>query len=179
MKQSGSLGQSPPDAHGIIAGSTISHPHASPSFSIAFNHSTKMNILKYHFRKKYLHNRNQGWINLALLLMAATVVCCYKPAYRWLTETIENNILLSLTLCALLFLKFLLSRMYYISCIQEGDCKARGCAGSSCLLTIVMAACIIILSIKACREHSKPTPQEQAVRELACSPSDKSTGKNP
>jgi hypothetical protein len=69
--------------------------------------------------------------------------------------------------------------MYYISCIQEGDCKARGCAGSSCLLTIVMAACIIILSIKACREHSKPTPQEQAVRELACSPSDKSTGKNP
>ena len=128
-----------------------------------------MNILKYHFRKKYLHNRNQGWINLALLLMAATVVCCYKPAYRWLTETIENNILLSLTLCA----------MYYISCIQEGDSKARGCAGSSCLLTIVMAACIIILTIKACREHSKPTPQEQAVRELACSPPYNSTGKNP
>ena len=100
MKQSGSWGQSPPDAHGIIAGHIISHPHASPSFPIAFNHSTKMNILKYHFRKKYLHNRNQGWINLALLLMAATVVCCYKPAYRWLTETIENNILLSLTLCA-------------------------------------------------------------------------------
>ena len=138
-----------------------------------------MNILKYHFRKKYLHNRNQGWINLALLLMAATVVCCYKPAYRWLTDTIDNNILLSLTLCALLFLKFLLSRMYYISCIQEGDSKARGCAGSSCMLTIVMAACIVILTIKACREHSRPTPQQQAVRELACSSSDNSTGKNP
>lgn len=138
-----------------------------------------MNILKYHFRKKYLHNRNQGWVNLALLVTAAILVCCHRPACRWLFDFIENNILLSLTLCALLFLKFLLSRMYYISCIQEGDSKARGCAGSSCLMTIVMAACIFILTIKACKEHSKPTPQEQAVRELACFPPDNSTGKNP
>ena len=138
-----------------------------------------MNFLKYHFRKKYLHNRNQGWVNLALLLMAATVVYCYKPAYKWLTETVDNNILLFLTVCALLFLKFLLSRMYYISCIQEGDSKARGCAGSSCLLTIVMAACIVILTMKACRQYGKPTHQEQAIKELACFPPDNITGKEP
>lgn len=129
-----------------------------------------MNILKYHFRKKYLHNRNQGWINLAFLLVAVVSVCCCKPACRWMAETVENNILLSLTVAVLLFLKFVLSRMYYISCIKEGNVKARGCAGSSCLMTIVMAVCIVILTMKACRQHCKPDYPEQAVRELACSP---------
>lgn len=138
-----------------------------------------MNILKYHFRKKYLHNRNQGWINLAFLLVAVVSVCCCKPAYRWMAETVENNILLSLTVAVLLFLKFVLSRMYYISCIKEGNVKAKGCAGSSCLMTFVMAACIVILTMKACRQNHKPACPEQAVRELACSPvPDHSTDNN-
>ena len=127
-----------------------------------------MNILEYHFRKKYLHNRNQGWANLALLLVAAIAVHCHKPTCRWVSGFIEDNIFLSLTLCALLFLKFLLSRMYYVSCIQEGDGRARGCAGSSCLMTIVTAACIVVLTVKACRVHGKPAHLEQAAGEQAC-----------
>ena len=107
---------------------------------------------------------------MTLLTVMATTVCCYRPAYRWVAETVENNILLSLTISVLLLFKFVLSRIYYVSCIQEGNVKARGCAGSSCLLTLLMAVFIVILTMKACRLHHKPACPEQAVKEQACSP---------
>lgn len=127
-----------------------------------------MNFLKYHFQKKYLHNKHQVWINLALILLLITVVFCYKPAYNWVADTVENNILLTLTICVLLFIKFVITRIYYISYIQKGKVKARGCAESSCLMTFIMAVCIVILTMKACRQHYTPTHPEEMVKEVAC-----------
>ena len=104
----------------------------------------------------------------SLIIIGFFVLGIVCGIMHWLPDLNAYGNMSFMTLCALLFLKFLLSRMYYVSCIQEGDGRARGCAGSSCLMTIVTAACIVVLTVKACRVHGKPAHLEQAAGEQAC-----------
>ena len=123
-----------------------------------------MNLLKYHFNKKFLHNRKQPWITLTIMAIIITGVYCYRPAYLWLSTIIGHDYLLSIIICALLFFKMLSARMFYVSQIQEGHTEARGCAGSSCLLTIILAVCLTILVIKSCKQPSDTTHHKKIPR---------------
>ena len=116
-----------------------------------------MNLLKYHFNKKFLHNRKQPWITLTIMVIIIVAIYCYRPAYQWLSETIRHDILLSTVICTFLFFKMLSARMFYVSQIQEGHIEARGCAGSSCLLTFILAVCLTVLIIKSCKQSSDTT----------------------
>lgn len=133
-----------------------------------------MKLFKIFFKKIFLYNRNQHWILLALIIAMVTAICYHKPTCQWLCDIIENNLLLFTSISVILFIKMVLLRLYYVSQIQEGKSKARGCAGSSCLLTLILAICIIIFTLKCCKQYSNPTVQKVTPKVTAQNLTDKS-----
>lgn len=119
-----------------------------------------MNLFKYHFNKKFLHNRKQPWIILTILVVVTAALYLYHPANQWLCKTIGDEFPLSTAICTFLFLNMLTARVFYVSQIKEGHTEARGCAGSSCLLTIILAVCLTALVIKGCKQPSTPSYQK-------------------
>lgn len=126
-----------------------------------------MNFFKYHFLKKFWHNRRQGWITAAVLLVAFIFLVYFRPANLWIRTLINENLLISFSITALLLIKFVISRILYVSKIKDGDVNARGCANSSCLLTILLAILLTILTIKGCKRHLNLKPQVETPSELA------------
>ena len=122
---------------------------------------------KHHYSKKVLLSKGQPWILLLAVIAICTAISCHQPTHKWLSETVNNNLLLSVTICVILFVKFVICRLYYVSKINEGHKDAQGCAGSSCLLTIILAICIIILTIKCCQQHYKPNRGWQQPKKVA------------
>ena len=128
-----------------------------------------MNILKYYFLKKFWHNKRQGMMVSTFLLAALTFLFCYRPAYRWVSDFINDNLLLSFTIAVLLFVKFIISRMYYIAKINEGDVNARGCANSSCQLTLLLFILLTILTLKCCKKYTHFSSYTENPTEMASS----------
>lgn len=126
-----------------------------------------MNFFKYHFLKKFWHNRRQGRITAAILLVAFIFLVCYRPANLWIRTVINENLLISFSITALLLIKFVISRIFYVSKIKDGNVNARGCANSSCLLTILLSILLTILTIKGCKQHLNLKPHVETTSELA------------
>ena len=126
-----------------------------------------MNILKYFFLKKFWHNKRQGTMVAIFWLAALAFLFCYRPAYKWVSDFINENLLLSFTIAVLLFVKFIISRMYYISKINDGNVNARGCANSSCQLTLLLFILLTILTLKCCRKYTHFSPYTENPKEMA------------
>lgn len=115
-----------------------------------------MNIFKCRLNNKFLDGKWQPWILFLIIVTVVTVVSLIKPIRQWITNAINDNMLLSITICMILFVKFAICRLYYVAKINEGYGDAKGCAGSSCLLTVILGACIVILTVKSCTKNYKP-----------------------
>lgn len=137
------------------------------SCKINFQSIIIMNFFKYHFLKKYWHNKRQGRITAVLLLAAVIFMVCNKTTYRCVSSFINDNLLLSFTITALLLVKFIICRIFYVSKIENGNFKAKGCANSSCLLTIVLGILLSILTIKGCKRHLHLKNHVETTVELA------------
>ena len=136
-----------------------------------------MNPIKYHFLKKFWHNKRQGWIVAAFLIATLFFFLCYRPAYKWMADFINDNLLLSVTIAALLLFKFVFARMFYISKINNGDINARGCANSSCQLSLLLLALLMILTLKCCRKYIHFSHYEETQNEMASSQVDDASPK--
>ena len=135
-----------------------------------------MNIFKRVFLKKFAHNRYQCIIVAALLVAAIAFVVAYKPAYQLISDVVNDNLLLYLFKAVAFFIIFIIFRIYFVSRIKEGEIDARGCAGSSCLMTFVMFVLVIILSFKCCRHYCHPSQRMEGTKDIKMANSQKGDG---
>lgn len=61
-----------------------------------------MTLFKLHFNKKCFHNKWQPWILLLAVIAICTAISFHQPTHRWLSEIVNNNLLLSVTICIIL-----------------------------------------------------------------------------
>ncbi len=114
-----------------------------------------MNLLKYYFFKKFWHNKHQGWMVASFMIIVLVLIVCHQTSYQWAAEVINDNLLLSVSIASLLMVKFVINRIYYISKINDGDINARGCADSSCLMTVLLFILLAVLTLKCCKKYTK------------------------
>lgn len=115
-------------------------------------------MLKFYYHKYFLHNRKQPWIILLLSTVAYILVCALTPLETIVADYMENHLLLSCFICLGLLIAAILVRTYFFTKVRDGATKARGCASTGCLLSVVLLLCLGILSIKCCRQHINTKP---------------------